>query len=458
MRAWGPAALGLLLVAPARALAPPPVVVAGQPIAFATIDARCGEPCAHLIGDVRARKAAGLAALVDEALLAEGPSPAPAPVPEAAVDAYLAAHAADFDGPPLRDRAAVRFFLEREALRAATAERVAQARAGVPVTVTEGPALADPTPADRVLATVGTRVVRNRDVEARLAWPLYRLRGELALERRRHADALVEEALWAREAAAHDTTVEALRAGLRDGAAVSDADVAAAVAEEARRRAGTPASAERMRPYLAFRAARAAEEAFLADAARRAGLSVHIPMPRPPRLALGPGALGWRGDPTAAARIVFLTSHRGEATRRLWDVVRRLAAEPGTAVAVRPLLPQWDPEGTAVAVAVHCAAAAGRGWELWDAVATHTRPPGGEDLAALAAGLGVDLTALDACAADPATAAAVAAESAEAERLGLDDPPAVLVDGRPFTGVQRLNRLRAVARAARRRDARPVAP
>ena len=217
-------------------------------------------------------------------------------------------------------------------------------------------------------------------------------------------------------------------------------------------------SAERVRPYLAFRAARSAEEVFLADAARRAFVTVYIPMPKPPRLALGAGALGWRGDPDAPARVVFLTSHRGETTRGMWSVVRRLAAEPGTALTVRPLLPQWDPETTAVAVALRCAAAVERGWELWESVATRSRPPGAEELTTLAAGLGIDRAALDACATKPSSAAAVAAESTEAEGLGLDDPPVVLVDGRPFTGLQQLNRLRAVARAARRRGARPAPP
>jgi len=154
---------------------------------------------------------------------------------------------------------------------------------------------------------------------------------------------------------------------------------------------------------------------------------------------------------------VFLTSHRGEITRRMWDVVRIVAGEPGTALAVRPLLPQWDPEATAVAVAVHCAAAQGLGWILLAAVAELPRPPAGDELVPLARSLGVDAGRFAACTADPATAAAVAAESAEAERLGLEDPPAVLVDGRPFTGLQKPNRLRAVARAARRR-AGAVAP
>jgi protein-disulfide isomerase len=135
----------------------------------------------------------------------------------------------------------------------------------------------------------------------------------------------------------------------------------------------------------------------------------------------------------------------------MWDVVRIVAGEPGTALAVRPLLPQWDPEAAAVAVGVRCAAGEGQGWTFLAAVAERPRPPAGDELPALAASLGIDAGRFAACSADPATAAAVAKESAEAERVGLEDPPAVLVDGRPFTGLQKANRLRAVARAARRR-------
>jgi hypothetical protein len=435
------------------AFAAPVVTVGDVSIDLAEIDARCGEPCPRLAAEVRTRKAAALQALVGEALLANGAPVEPAAVPDATVDEYLATHAADFQGPPARDRAAVRFFLERATRRAATDAQIAAARARWPPEIRVAdtdPAFSDASPRDRVLAEVAGRAIRNGDVEARVAWPLYRLRGELTLERRRQADALVEETLWAHEAAARAKTPRALRDDIRAGAHVSDAEVEAAVAE-ARRQPGATPSAERLRPYLMFRAARAAEERFLAEAAARAGVAIHLPMPRPPRLDLGPGALGWHGSADDPARVVFLTSYRGEITRRMWDVVRIVAGEPGTALAVRPLLPQWDPEAMAVATAIRCAAVAGHGWIFLAAVAERPRPPAADELAILAGSLGMDAGRFAGCAADPATATAVAAESAEAERLGLDDPPAVLVDGRPFTGLQKPNRLRAVARAARRR-------
>ena len=87
-----------------------------QALSVADVDRRCGEKCATLRAAIDERESATLDALIDEALLATAPAPTPTakPVTVADVERYLAEHAVDFDGPPERDRAAVRFFLERD--------------------------------------------------------------------------------------------------------------------------------------------------------------------------------------------------------------------------------------------------------------------------------------------------------------------------------------------------------
>ena len=132
----------------------------------------------------------------------------------------------------------------------------------------------------------------------------------------------------------------------------------------------------------------------------------------------------------------------------MWQVVRRLAEEPGTALTVRPLLPQWDPEATAVAVAVYCAAETGRAFEVHDAAASHATLPDGAALVAIAEQTGVARGPFEVCLARPETSAAVGRDSAEAEELGLVDPPALLINGVVFGGMQSLERLRAAVRDA----------
>jgi hypothetical protein len=440
---------GLLAAVVLASGVPPAAVVGGQPILLAEVEARCGQPCATLTDEIRSRKWRMLETLVGEALLAGQSLPAPEPVTDAEVVAYQAAHAADFHGPPERDRAAVRFLLERERRQAVEAEAIVRQRARRPPRMEVGadaPALADR--GDRVLARVGERAIRNRDVEERLALPLYRLRGALARERRRHVEALIDEGLWSAAAASRGTDPEALRAQVRSHAApVTDADVDRYFETEVRPRSpGAEKRPDRLRPYLEFRAAQAAEDAFLAEARRGTAIRIALSEPPPPRLALGPGAGGWRGGARWPRRLVFLTSYRGATSRAMWRVVRDVAAGSHTALAVRPLLPQWDPEATAVAAAIRCAVVPGRQWEVHDAAVSADVLPDREALLRIAARLGLDPQAFAACLDRPDTLAAVAAESAAAERLGLDEPPVVLVDGRPFGGMQEAESLRDALR------------
>jgi protein-disulfide isomerase len=133
----------------------------------------------------------------------------------------------------------------------------------------------------------------------------------------------------------------------------------------------------------------------------------------------------------------------------MWPVARALGEEPGVALTVRAFLPLWDPEATAVAAAAHCAAAERRFWPFHDTAASRDPLPDGAELSRIAAAVGLSAPAFAACTAAPATVAAVAAESAEAERLGLDEPPALLIDGVVFGGVQDADQLRDAVRRAR---------
>jgi protein-disulfide isomerase len=431
----------------------PAARVGSHEITLRRVDARCGEPCAKIDAEIRERKWAGLNALVDEALLAGLAPPATAPVADAEIDAYVAEHRHDFHGPAARDRAAVRFFLERERRRARDAELAAREREKRPpelLVTADDPALSLAEPA-RVLARGAGREVRDRDVEQRLALVLYRLRGALQRERLRQVESLIDDTVWAEAARAKGTSPEGLRASVVAAAPpVTDADVERYYETEVRKRdPEAEKRLDRLRPYLEFQRTRTAETAFLQKERARLGVAILLKEPAPPRLRTGPGPGGWRGPADDPVRVVFLTSFRGETSRAMWKVVRQLAEEPGVALAVRPLLPQWDPEATAVAAAVYCATEHRRFWEMVDAAASHPTLPDGAALALMAEQAGIAREPFEACLARPETSEAVARDSAEAEALGLTDPPALLVDGLVFGGMQSVERLRAAVREAR---------
>lgn len=432
--------------------------VGAATISLADVDQRCGGKCARLLAEIAETRRHTLAQLVDELLLASHPAPTPSAVPvtDAEVDAEVLAHADELTGPPERDRAAARFLLERQRARERDQRLIDAQRSRIAV-VEPLKSLNDETPEpDAVAARVGEREILVREIDARVALALYRLRGELARERRRVLDGMVDEQLWAQAAARRGVSVEALRAHVHaEAPKVTEDDIARYFAQEVLPRDPDAVRNDaRIRPYLEFRARRAAEEKVLVETKRATAVEILIAEPAPPRLDLHalPGATRGRAD--APIEILLLTSYRGDASRRTWATVREAAADaPDVRLAVRPLLPQWDPEATLVAASVRCAAEQGRWWAMHDAAASAEPLPDRAALDRLAADAGLDQGRFAACVASPATARAIAEESAAAERLGLVQPPVVLVDGRAFGAPSPERLAAAIADARRARDA-----
>lgn len=455
----GSATLGaLLLLLPVDAAgqadrSQPAATVGETVISVATVDGHCGAPCGRLRDEIRRLKWETLGELVARALLENIDLPAPpAPTP-AEIDAFIAARPQDFSGPPERDRAAVRFYLDRERRAAIRAARLAEESQRHPPQyhVQEGAAVLGGGDIDLPLARVNGHTINNGDVETTVALQLYRLRGELARERRRQLDALVDETLWNEEAPSRNLSVAALQRDVRERAApVTDVDIDRYFETEVRARdPHATKRPDRLRPYLEFQATHAATRAFLDAAAARRGIRINLTEPVPPRLSLQPGAGGWHGPSDARVKVVFLTSYRGATGRAVWDAVRRLVDEPDTAISVRPLLPQWDPEATAVAAAVQCAGQHGKAWELNDALARAPELPAPGEIRRLGEVVGLDGSTLRSCIDRPSVIEAVLEESRTAEALGLDDPPAVLINGLVRAGMQSIEGLRTVVAAAR---------
>jgi hypothetical protein len=424
--------------------------VGAQEITVREVDARCGEACARLSDGIRTRKWEALQTLVDETVVEGVPPPAVPPVSDGEVEAYRAEHRQDFHGPPARDQAAIRFYLARERRRRVEetlAQRERERRRPKLLVTADDRTLGDPRP-ERGLAEVGDHRIDDQDVENRLALVLYRLRGARHRERLRHVESLIDDAVWRSAAAEAGTTAQELRGVVAAAAPpVTDEDLERHFETEVQRQ--NPQAEKhlhRLRPYLEFQRTRAAEARFIESGRARLGVRVLLDAPEPPRLILGPGPGGWRGPADAPVRVVFLTSYRGDTSRAMWGVVQKVAAEPGTALTVRPLLPQWDPEATAVAAAVYCAGAQARAWELHELVASHATLPDTEALFAMAQRVGLEREPFEHCLAQPATSEAIAALSADAERLGVTEPPATLVDGLVFGGMQSIEHLREVVR------------
>ena len=428
-----------------RAQADAPAARVGDTtVTIAGVDRQCGDKCARLLAEIVAQRQRTLDLLVDEALLAAAPSPTPAanPVSDDEVYRYRIAHAAELSGDEVRDRAAVRFLLEREQREARDRALLAEMRRRTPPRV------------DRAdgAASVGSTRITAREVDARAALALYRLRGELARERLRQLTAVVDERLWELEARAKGTTADDLRAQVAaDAPPVTETDIHRYFVDEVKPKDPKAVeSPERIRPYLEFRSRKAAEEAALAAIRRTTPVQVLLAEPVPPRFALGvmPSALS--GRPDAPVRLVYLTSFRGGASRVLWESLRAWGeqGDPDVALAVRPLLPQWDPDAMGVAAAVECAAQQGRWWPVLDSLSRADPLPDARAIYKIARAAGLDEKRFAYCVSQPETPDAIRQASREAERLGLAEPPIVLVNGVAL-GAPSADRLAAAIAKAR---------
>ena len=88
------------------------------------------------------------------------------------------------------------------------------------------------------------------------------------------------------------------------------------------------------------------------------------------------------------------------------------------------------------AIAAECAHRQGRFWQYADLVFTHQSELSEQSLDGHAQSLGLDLTAFRQCLDDPAIAAEIAADQAEADRVGVDATPSFYINGRKLTGAQ----------------------
>jgi len=442
------AALAIALAPAAQAQAAGAAARIGdETLSLAAVDAASGGKSEQILLRLRQVASHALDALIDARLLTDaGPASEAAPaVGEEEIDAFRAERAEDFEGPfapggAARDaavqRAAIRHYLEAQALERARAARLASLRTRHPIErlLPDASELATPLAPDRTVARIDGRALPARVLETRAALRLYRLRGELARERMRQAETLIEERLLAREAARRGSDVASLlEAETRDP---DDADLRSF--QEQERAAGRPVpAAERARPYLAFRARHAARERVLAAARQHDTVTLYLSEPALPRLPVetaGAPSLG----PADGARLVVYDNYGCEVCRAVQQEIDRLLATSGEVrVVFRDWIPHYDPAAREAAALARCADRQGRFAAMRSALLAAAPPGfgGGFDLPALAARAGLDEPALRACIGGDVQRA-IDADTRRARALGFESAPAFVAEGIPLSGAQ----------------------
>jgi len=338
-----------------------------------------------------------------------------------------------------------RLGVDREPVESRARQRAERYRVhGVSLALPQPRVLESALPPEQIIAVVAGKPLRASELERAAALRLYRLRGELYLQRRRDLDRLIEQRLLEREAKRRGVSLASLEESLSIVEPLTDAQVADHVARE--RSAGRSiANPERLRPYLEFQQ-RYRRRADLLQA-RRAETKIRIDLRPPvrPLLAVdvrGGVALGARDGPT----LVAYTNYSCAVCRAMHRELDRLLAVPRPP---RVVLHDFAHDVVALEAAalVRCAAKNDRAASMRRLLLQLSPPRAGESwlntpaLESIAHVAGATSSALRTCIDAPEVRAQIERDTSTARLLGFDTPPGFVAAGVALSGMQSAEQL-----------------
>jgi protein-disulfide isomerase len=299
---------------------------------------------------------------------------------------------------------------------------------------------------ERMVARIGNEPIRAAALEEAAALRLYRLRGELYLQRRRQLDTLIEQHLLRLEAQSRGMSLKELEVALSRPEPVSDSELAAFVSRK--RAAGQPVEdPKRVRPYLEFQKSHQRRSSVVQARRTRTRVDIYLRAPKRPLLPMetaGGVALG----PTNGQVLVAYTNYECAICRATHVEIDRLLADtPAPRIILRDFA--HDAVAMEAAALVRCASRNGRGSAIRE-ILLHRDPPAAghswfntEQLQSVAPTAGMSPSALRACTSSPEIRAEIEQDTRSVHRLGFDDAPAFIAAGVPLSGMQTAELLRA---------------
>jgi protein-disulfide isomerase len=281
-------------------------------------------------------------------------------------------------------------------------------------------------------------------VEQKEALRLYRLRGELYLQRRRNLAALIEQRLLRLEARRQGMSLEELEHSLAKTETVTNAELEKFVSQE--RAAGREVEdPEGVRPYLAFQNTYRRRASLLEAARAQTRIDIDLRPPLRPQLPLDTDA-GVTFGSSEGRILVAYTNYLCALCRVTHLEINRLLRDK------RPPLIVFrdfvrDPVALEAAALVRCAARTGRAAAmrallLSDSPAFGTAGISAKAMEAAAHSASMTVPMLRACTRSPEIRGHIEQDTRAAQRLGFDDPPAFVAAGIPLSGMQSADLLR----------------
>jgi protein-disulfide isomerase len=316
---------------------------------------------------------------------------------------------------------------------------------GVKLTLPQPEALETKLPPDQIVALIGSEAIRAAALEEAAALRLYRLRGELYLQRRRHLNTLIERHLLQLEAKSRGMLLEELKATLSRSPPVTDAEVAAFASRE--RAAGRPVeNPQRVRPYLEFQKSHQRLWSVLQARRAQTDIDIYLRAPERPRLAIETEGGVPLGPANGQVLVVYTNYHCALCRATHLEIDRLLARTPAPRIILRDFV--HDSVAMEAAALVRCASRNARAAAVRRVLLRDDPPPVGqpwftaEKLQSVARLAGMSPSVLRGCASSHEIRARIEQDTQSAHRLGFDDPPAFIAAGIPLSGMQSAELLR----------------
>jgi protein-disulfide isomerase len=294
------------------------------------------------------------------------------------------------------------------------------------------------------LAEVNGETITAEELDRALGAKLAKLEEQIYDLKRRELDSLIEQRLFAQEAAKRKLSV----------AALLDAEVTAKVglvtekeiedfyqANKSRMRGDDTDIRQKIRAFLQQQKLNARREAFVESLRSEGRVVVRLQPTAAIRVQVSTEGAPVRGAADAPVTIVEFSDFECPFCKQTNPTLKQLLERyPGKVrLAYRDFpLDSIHPQARRAAEAARCAQDQGKFWEYHDVLFTQSPQLALEDLRRYAGQVGLDVTKFDGCLAAGVHKAAVQRDLDEGNRLGVTGTPAFFINGRTLTGAQPL--------------------
>lgn len=304
---------------------------------------------------------------------------------------------------------------------------------------------------DEAVATLNGEPISLSEVEQRVAFQIYRLRGNIYQLLKRETEKVVEQKLLEMEARRRSMTVEnLLRIEVDEKVTpVTEGEVRQYLATHAKDGHIDDQYRERIRTYLARRAAILREKEYIDSLRSKAELKFLLTPPQPPRVKVDIKGEPYRGNPEAPVTVVHFAGFNCELCSQSVRMLRDLLRDyPGRIRWVhRNFFSIGDEIALTAAQLGEVAYQNGRFWEFHDAVFNSNIPLNEKELQKFAAQLNLEWESFQSGRFDTDVMLKVKKDVADAQQYGVTSVPVIFVNGLYFSPTFPYERLKAMVAA-----------